>query len=184
MFDLDAWLDVIFRKLESLRKIRTDRDKRTAITAELRSMRYSELEARRAEPWILYGDWKFKRDLEISDFWPPENFKPPGGGNRPDDRVAAYVAQCEARAYRDGYGDGYRAGRADRTPDESDELIKSLQQDLLNEKAAKAELQESLQAVREALASQTLANGRLTHDNAVLASENAHLRRLHTEQEV
>lgn len=183
MFDIDGWLQIIFRKLEALRKIRTDRDKRDAITAELKAVKYSELEARRAEPWILYGDWKFKKDIEISDFWPPEGFKAPGGSGRPDERLAVYVAQCEQRSYRDGYGDGYRAGKADRTPDESDELIRSLQKDLLAEKAAKADLHESMQALREALASQTLSNGRLTHDNAVLAAENAQLRRNLTEQD-
>ena len=67
------WFSDLLSKLATFRGIRMNNLEEQMFLAELEAMRFTQDQAKLAELWILYGDWKFKgKDarLEMSDFFP------------------------------------------------------------------------------------------------------------------
>ncbi len=70
---LPIWLAELFIRLRLARKIEIDDYRRKFIQSELRSMGYDVWQAKRAEAWIIHGNWQYRGQdptLELSDFTP------------------------------------------------------------------------------------------------------------------
>lgn len=87
------------------------------MATELSRLNYTADEARKAEGWILYGDWKYRGvspTLDFTDFFPtPEQVQTVA--DRFADAVVvierARIKALQEAAYRQGHADGRQAER-------------------------------------------------------------------------
>lgn len=69
------WLEELWLRLRFARRIEVDPPRRLFIFDELHRMNYDVRQAKRAEAWMLHGDWRFKGSdptVELADFTPTE----------------------------------------------------------------------------------------------------------------
>lgn len=87
------------------------------IAMELHRLNYTEDQARKAEGWILYGDWKYRGTsptLDFTDFFPTAEQTQTVADRFADTVVVVERSRIRAlqeSAYRQGHADGIQAER-------------------------------------------------------------------------
>lgn len=117
---LQAWIDQLSARLLSLKSVQVNSDRLGLMMLELHRMQYTERLRRRADAWIIYGDWKYRGTsptIEIGDFYPTEE-QVQSVADRQQPRYAlveaAELARMRDTFLRQGFEEGraYEAARA------------------------------------------------------------------------
>ena len=113
---LQAWIDQLSARLLSLKSVQVNSDRLALMMLDLHRRGYTQDQARKAECWIIYGDWKYRGTsptIEIGDFDPsPEQIK------SVQDRLSNDLVVME-RSRVKAIGEAeYRRGKADGIAEE------------------------------------------------------------------
>lgn len=171
-FDVRTFVYWAADRVQALRGCRTSWDTLEEYATSLAAVGYSRIEAERCLPSLLWEDWS-KKDkplrIEPSDWM--KSSAPLS--TKTTEAIEAAFRDATKQAYQDGFKDGRKRREEDitRIPAEAETHLAETRKELIEAKAYISELVETIDGLRESLASQTRYNSGLVMEINVLRTE-------------